>query len=118
MKEGVLKVWCFYCKRLRLTAWLREYMSGRNPFSGSASSPKLEEKLRFSSPRFRRPEKSLVDQVFEAYIPCSRFTSVLKPKNIGTWDATKFAKVRFEHHYFHHCLSRFFTSDDNLQHAL
>ena len=43
---------------------------------------------------------------------------VLKPKNIDTWEVTDIAKRRVKHHPFRHCLSRFFTSDDNLQCAL
>ena len=42
----------------------------------------------------------------------------LKPKKIGTWDATDIAKRRVKHHPFRHCLSRFSTSDDDLQCAL
>ena len=40
---------------------------------------------------------------------------VLKPKNIGTWDAMDIAKRRVKHHPFRHCFSRFFTGADDLQ---
>ena len=43
---------------------------------------------------------------------------VLKPKNIGTWGATDIAERHVKYQSFHHCLSRFFTSDDDLQCAL
>ena len=42
----------------------------------------------------------------------------LKPKKIGTSEGTDIAKCRVKHHPFRHCLSRFFTSDDDLQCAL
>ena len=40
---------------------------------------------------------------------------MLKPKNISTWDTTDIAKRRVKRHSFRHCLSRCFTSDDDLQ---
>ena len=43
---------------------------------------------------------------------------MLKPKNIGTWVATDYAKRRVKHHPFRHYFSRFFSSDDHLQCAL
>ena len=43
---------------------------------------------------------------------------VLKSKRTGTWEVTDIAKCRVKHHPFRHCISRFFTSDDNLQCAL
>ena len=47
--------------------------------------------------------------------PANDLHQVLKPKNIGTWDATDIAKHRDKHHSFRRCPSRFFTSDDDLQ---
>ena len=43
---------------------------------------------------------------------------MLKPKNIGIWDATNIAKRCVKQHSFRHCLTRFFTSDGDLQCAL
>ena len=43
---------------------------------------------------------------------------VLKPEKNGSREVVDIAKRRVKHHPFRHCLSRFFTSDDNLQCAL
>ena len=42
----------------------------------------------------------------------------LKPKTITTWDVTNITKRSVKHRLFRYCLSRFFTSDDDLQCAL
>ena len=97
-------------------------MSRRNPSSRSASSPVVEEKtfLFFSS--CSMPRRSL-SRSSRHWKPIYRYLAkdvhqVLKPKNIGTLDATDIAKRRAKHHSFRHCPSRFSTSEDNLQCAL
>ena len=50
-----------------------------------------------------------LDIIFNAVV--FRFS----PKKNGTWDATDIAKRRIKPHLFRHCLSRFFTRDDDLQ---
>ena len=95
-------------------------MSRRSPSSGSASSPKVEEKtlLFFSSCSTPRTGICRSNRHLKPISVAKHVHQVLKPKKIGTWDATEFAKLRFEHNPFRHCPSRFFTSDDDLQGAL
>ena len=56
-----------------------------------------------------------IKSISETYILRQRITSSAETEKIGTWDATDIAKRRVKHHPFRHCLSRFFTSDDDLQ---
>ena len=95
-------------------------MSRRNPSSRSASSPKVEEKvcISFSSCSTPRRGLSRSSRYLKPISLAKDLHQALKPKKIGTWDATDIAKRRVKHHPFRHCLSRFFMSDDNLQCAL
>ena len=61
-EDGDIKVW-FFSKLLGLIAWLREFMSRRNPSSRSASSPKVEKKVSFLSHHVRHPAEAFLDQV-------------------------------------------------------
>ena len=116
MKSGVWRSGFFF-NRLGLIAWLCESMSRRNPSSRSASSPEVEELflLFFSSCSMPRRGLSRSSRHWKPIYLTKDLHQVLKPKNIGTWDATDIAKRRAKHHSFRHCPSRFFTSDDNLQ---
>ena len=116
---GGLKVWVFP-KTLGLIAWLRESMSRRNPSSRSASSPKVEKKVVISVSSCSAPMRGLSrsSRHLKPISLAKDLHQALKPKEFGTWDATDIANRRVKHHPFCHCLSRFFTSDDDLQCAL
>ena len=92
-------------------------MSRGNPSSRSASSPKLEEKnfafllLMFDAQKIQCRSSRLLKPISLAKYSHQG----LKPKKIGTSEVTDIAKCRVKHHPFRHCLSRFFTSDDDLQ---
>ena len=58
MKMGIWRS-DFFSKRLGLIAWLREFMSRRNPSSRSASSPKVEEKVCISFSSCSTPRRGL-----------------------------------------------------------
>ena len=105
-----------FSKRLGLIALLRESMSQSNPSSRSAS-PKVEEKtlLLFSSCSMSRKGLSWSGRHFKPIPLAKDLHQVMKPKHNGTWDATDIPKRRIKHQPFHHCLSRFFTSADDLQ---
>ena len=92
-------------------------MSRRNPSGRSASSPKVEEKILLFFPSCSTSRRSLSrsSRHLKPIYLAKHLHQVLKPKNIGTWDATDIAKRRVKHHPFRHCLSRFFTNDDDLQ---
>ena len=109
-----MKVW-FLSKRLGWIAWLREYWSSRNWSSKSASSPKREEKvcISFSSCSTPRRGLSISSRHLKPLSLAKDLHQVLKPK-ISTSDATDIAKCRVKHHPFRHCLSRFFTGNDDL----
>ena len=117
----------FFPKRLGLIAWLRESMSRRNPSSRSASSPNVEEKTLLFFSSCWTPGKGLYisSRHFQPISLAKGLHQVLKPKKKkkkkkkkGICEATNIAKRRVKHHPFRHCLSRFFTSDDDLQCAL
>ena len=95
-------------------------MSRRSPSSGSASSPKLEEKtlLFFSSCSTPRKGICRPNRHLKPVSVAKHLHQVLKPKKNWRLGSTEFAKLRFEHNPFRHCPSRFFTSDDDLQGAL
>ena len=118
-EDGDIKVYFSSCKRLKLIASLRESMFRKNQSSRSASSPNMEEKTllffylcwtprkgRYTSSRYLK-SLSLAEHIHQ----------VLKPK-IGTWAVADITKRRVKHHPIRHCLSRFFTNDDDLQCAL
>ena len=92
-------------------------MSRRNPSSRSASSQKMEEKVCISFSSCSRPQKGLYSSIhhMKPILLANDLHQVLKPKKTGTWDATNIAKRRVKQHPIRHCLSRFFTSDDDLQ---
>ena len=93
-------------------------MSRRNPSSRSAS-PKLEEKVGISFSSCSAPRRGLSrsSRHLKSISLAKDLHQALKPKKLGTWDATDIATRRVKHHSFRHCLSRFLTSDD-LQCAL
>ena len=95
-------------------------MSRRNPFSRSASSPNVEEKnfALFLLMLDAQKRPLLIMSPFESYIRCQKFTSTAETEKNGTWEVTDIAKRRVKHHPFHHCRSRFFRDDDDLQCAL
>ena len=95
-------------------------MSCRNPSSRSASSPKLEEKVGISSSSCSAPRRGLSrsSRHVKPISLAKDLHQALKPKKFGTWDATDIANRHVKHHPLRHCLSRFFTSDDDLQCAL
>ena len=95
-------------------------MSPRNPSSRSASSPKVEEKVCISFSSCSTPRRGLTrsSRHLKPISLAKGLYQVLKPKKFGTWDATNIAKRCVKYHPFRHCLSRFFTCDDDLQSAL
>ena len=97
----------------------RIYVS-KNLSSRSASSQKVEEKVCISFSLCLRPQKGLYSSIrhLKPILLARDLHEVLKPKKIGTWDVTDIAIRRVKHHPIRHCLSRFFTSDDDLQCAL
>ena len=94
-------------------------MSRRNPSRRSAS-PKMEEKTLLFFSFCWTPRKGLYrsSRHLKPISLAENLHQVLKPKQIATWEVTDIAKRRVKHHPFHHCFSRFFTSDDDLQCAL
>ena len=88
--------------------------------SSRSASPEVEEKtlLFFSSRSMPRRGLSRSSRHWKPISVAKDLHQVLKPKNIGTWDATNIAKCRVKHHSFRHCLSRFFKSADDIQCAL
>ena len=92
-------------------------MCRRNPSSRSASSPEVEEKtlLFFASCSMPRRGLSRSSRHLKPISLAKDLHQVMKPNNSGTWDATNIAKRRVKYHLFRHCLSRFFTSDDDFQ---
>ena len=95
-------------------------MFRRNPFSGSASSPKVKEKTLpfFSLCSMPRRGLSRSSRHLKNISLAKDLRQVLKPKNTGAWDATDIAKRRAKHNPFRYYLSRLFKSDDDLQCAL
>ena len=80
-------------------------------------SKSVRKKLCYFSPHVRCPGEAFeIKSEFETYtyIPGKRVTSSAETEIFGTWDATDIAKRRVKYHPFCHCLSRFFTMDDNL----
>ena len=77
------------------------------------SSPNVEEKFCIFSLCWM-PRKGLYRA--SCYFEPISFTKILhQVLKLGTWEVTNIAKRRIKHHPFRHCLSRFFTSDDDLQ---
>ena len=95
-------------------------MSRRNPASRSASSPKVEDETLLFFSWCWTPRKDLYrsSRHLKPISLTKNVHQVLKPKKIGTWEVTDIAKRRAKHQPFRHCISRFFTSDDDLQCAL
>ena len=81
---------------------------------------KWRKKFAFLSPHVSHPGKAFLDQVaiWNLYPSPKIYIKCWNRKKISTWDVTDIARRGVKHHPFRHYLSKFFTSDDDLQRAL